>query len=224
VFSWFNRGLLPVAFDQGDWVRYAVEEIDEYGTVRDTLTVTVVDADSSEVWLLVESPSTRDFVALDPGRLHPGESLLPAIRRVVHDQPEGLVEEDVRELRESALVQRHFTDPFENPEVSRRAIADTLIAGTSLQREAVELVEERRQEMGAHVLVTRLRARARLSAGVPLIGLLESWTLSEVTTEAASGGERDRRRPPLTYENSLRCIGFGSASSARLPEALRPGN
>ena len=48
VFSWFNRGLLPVAFDQGDWVRYAVEEIDEYGTVRDTLTVTVVDADSSD--------------------------------------------------------------------------------------------------------------------------------------------------------------------------------
>ena len=66
----------------------------------------------------------------------------------------------------------------------------TTAAGT----EAVELVEERRQEMGAHVLVTRLRARARLSAGVPLIGLLESWTLSEVTTEAASGGERDRRR------------------------------
>ena len=57
VFSWFNRGLLPVGFERGDWVRYAVEEIDENGLATDTLTVTVIDVDTARVWLRLESLS-----------------------------------------------------------------------------------------------------------------------------------------------------------------------
>jgi hypothetical protein len=223
VFSWFNRGLLPVDFTHGDWVTYAVEEIDEYGAVRDTLTVAVVHVDSAEVWLRLDSPTTTDFIALDPARVEPGAELLDAIIRVVHDTEEGLVEEDLEEMRGSALVQRHFSDPFRDPRVKRDALADTLFSGTTLSRERVELEELRREEVGAYVVVTDLFARAELSPHVPLLGLLSSWTLSEVTTEAADGA-RSRRRPPLVNESSLTCIDFGRGAGPGLPEGLRLSN
>jgi hypothetical protein len=223
VFSWFNRGLLPVDFTEGDWVSYAIEEVDEYGAVRDTLTVTVVEVDSSRVWLRLESPNTVDYVALDPERVSPGAEMLEAIVRVVHDTDAGLVEEDLEEMRGSALAQRHFSDPFRDPEIRRRALADSLVGGHPLTREAVELVELRREAVGAYVVVTDLFARAQLSPEVPLLGLVSSWTLSEVTTEAAEGG-RSRRRPPLVNETALTCLDFGRGTEARLPEGLFPGN
>lgn len=223
VFSWFNRGLLPVDFTPGAWVTYAVEEVDEYGAVRDTLKVTVIEADTSTVWLQFKTPRTTDYIALDPTRVAPGAALLDAIIRVVHDTEEGLVEEDLDEMRESALVERHFSDPFRDPQVRRVALADTLVDGTSLSRESVELSETRRESIGAYVVVTDLFARARLSPEVPLLGLLSSWTLSEVTTEAAEGG-RSRRRPPLVNESSLTCLQFGAAADTTLPEDLEARN
>jgi len=222
VFSWFNRGLLVVAVERGDWVRYAVEEIDEYGAVRDTLTVTVMENGPKVMWLRLESPTTRDFVALDRAQVRPGANLLDAVRRVVHDTPDGLVEEDVQGLRDSALVQRHFSDPFVDPEIVRTALADTLLGEVGIAREKVTLAEERREQVGTVTVVTKLRARAELSRSVPLLGLLRSWTLSEVTTESASS--RGRRRPPLTNENALTCIGYGRGSQVALPEGLGNGN
>jgi hypothetical protein len=223
VFSWFNRGLLPVEFVDGDRVTYAVEEIDEYGAVRDTLTVSVVDAGSTRVWLRIETPRARDYVALDPRLVTPGALLLDAITRVVHDTETGLVEEDLDELRESALVQRHFTDPFREPEIRRSALPDTVVGGAPLAREAVELAEMRRETMGPVVVVTSLHARAQLSPLVPMIGLLRSWTLSEVTSESADGS-RARRRPPVTVESSLTCIGFGRGEETVMPEGLETRN
>ena len=153
----------------------------------------------------------------------PGAALLDAILRVVHDTEDGLVEEDVEELRASALVRRHFSDPFEEPEVRRFALADTLVGEEELAREGVELTEVRREAAGAFVVVTRLHARAELSAEIPLLGLLRSWTRSEVTTESASG-ERARRRPPLTNENSLACLGSGRGAKSTLPDGIDPRN
>ena len=221
IFSWFNRGLLPVSFERGDWVRYAIEEIDEYGSVRDTLTVTVLESDSSQVWLGLVTANSTDFVALDPGSLDPGADLLSSILRVVRTTEAGLVEEDVDELRESALVQRHFSDPVRAPDVRRLALPDTVIGGAWLTRERVDLEETRREAAGPWVVVTTLSAAAELSPDVPLIGLLRSSTLSEVTTESASGDGRSRRRPPLVNENSLVCIGYGRDSKADLPDELR---
>jgi hypothetical protein len=221
IFSWFNRGLLPVSFERGDWVRYAIEEVDEYGSVRDTVTVTVLESDSSQVWLGLVTPNGADFVALDPRSLVPGADLLSSILRVVRTTEAGLAEEDVDELRESALVQRHFSDPFQAPEVRRLALPDTMIGDTGLTRERVDLAETRREAAGPWVVVTTLSAVAELSPGVPLIGLLRSRTLSEVTTESASGEGRSRRRPPLVNENSLVCIDYGRDSAVELPDGLR---
>lgn len=216
VFAWFNRDLLPVHFQAGDWVRYAVEEVDELGPVTDTLTVTVIEADTARVWLELRSGSGLDYLALDPGRLEPGRNVLDALIRVVRTTDAGLVDEDVAELRESALVQRHFADPFREPRILRRDLPDTLVAGTTLPREEVRLEEVRREAAGPFVVVTSLSARAELSADLPLVGILDSRTLTTVTTEAKEGG-RGARRPPLVTEHSLHCIGFGQDADVALP-------
>ena len=224
VFAWFNRGLLPITFERGDWVRYAVEEIDENGIATDTLTVTVIEADSARVWLCLESLSGVDYLALDPDRVRPGQFVLDALQRVVHSTGAGLVEEDVDELRASALAQRHFSDPCENPGVIRRALPDSLVGGVELARERVDLHEVRRQLAGAFNVVTRLDAEAELAAAIPLLGLLRSRTMTRVTTESASAEGPRRRWPPIMTENSLICIGFGKDAKLRLPAGLRPGN
>ena len=224
VFSWFNRGLLPIVFQRGDWVRYAVEEIDENGVATDTLTVTVIEVDSTRVWLRLETVSGIDHLVLDPDRLRPGQNVLDALRRVIHSTAAGLVEEDVDELRASALVQRHFSDPFEDPEVLRRALPDSTVGGVELARERIDLHEVRRQLAGQFHVVTRLDAEAELAEAIPLLGILRARTLIQVTTESASADTPRRRRPPLLTENSLICIGFGTDADLNLPEGLQPGN
>lgn len=197
VFSWFNRGLLPVEFHEGDWVRYEATSIDEYGPVTDTLSVSVVSVADDSVWLRMESARERDFVSVDPARLSPGRSILDALTRVVRQTDEGWVEEDLERLRESALAQRHFSDPFHEPVLLRQALADTVCSGVSLQREAVALTETRREGAGGIVIVTQLEARAEISAAIPLTGLLRSRTNSVVSTESATAGS-GRRRPPFS--------------------------
>lgn len=224
VFSWFNRGLLPIGFERGDWVRYAVEEIDENGLATDTLTVTVIDVDSTSVWLRLESLSGVDHLALDPAQLRPGLNVLDALQRVVHSTEAGLVEEDVDELRASALVQRHFTDPFQDPELLRRDLPDSTVSGVELARERVDLHEVRRQPIGQFVVVTTLEAEAELSGAIPILGLLRSRTRTSILTESASDEAPRRRRVPLLTENSLTCIGFGSDAEATLPEQIQPRN
>jgi hypothetical protein len=225
VFSWFNRGLLPITFERGDWVRYAVEAIDENGVATDTLTVTVIEVDSARVWLRLQSLSALDFLALDPDRLRPGQNVLDALRRVIHSTAAGLVEEDVDELRASSLVQRHFSDPFESPEIRRRALPDSAVGGVELVRERVDLHEVRRQLAGQFNVVTSLDAEAELAGAIPLLGLLRSRTVIQVTTESASAeATRSRRRPPLLTENSLICIGFGKGAEMSLPAGIQPGN
>jgi hypothetical protein len=222
VFSWFNRGLLPIGFERGDWVRYAVEEIDENGPATDTLTVTVIEADSARVWLRLESVSGIDYLALDPGHLHPGQNVLDALRRVVHSTEAGLVEEDVDELRASALVQRHFSDPFQDPELVRRALPDSTVNGVELVRERVVLHEDRRQPAGQFTVVTTLDAVAELSETIPILGLLRSRTRTRILTESVSDEAPRRRRVPLLTEISLTCTGFGREAEATLPEGLQP--
>ena len=222
VFAWFNRGLLPIAFERGDWVRYAVEEIDENGIATDTLSVTVIEADSARVWIRLESLAAVDYLALDPDRLRPGWNILDALQRVVHATAGGLEEEDVDELRASALVQRHFSDPFESPEVLRRALPDTAVGGVELARERVDLREVRRQLAGQFSIVTGLVAEAEISAAIPLLGLLRSRTVTRVITESASGEAPRRRRPPILTETSLVCIGFGRDAETAFPDGLQP--
>lgn len=218
IFAWFQRDLLGVRFETGDWVSYRVEEIDESGPVTDTLTVTVLAADSARVWLeLAFAGRAPDYVELDPGRVVPGEPVLDALLRVVRTTEAGLVDEDVADLRSSAIVQRHFADPFRDPQISRTALADTLCHGRTLHRERVRLEEERREVAGPWVIVTRLHARAQLSSGVPLAGLLRSSTTSVVTTEAKEGRSASRR-PPLVNEHELECIGFGRQLAVTLPD------
>jgi hypothetical protein len=224
VFSWFNRGLLPITIERGDWVRYAVEAVDENGVATDTLTVTVIEADSVQLWLSLESLAGVDYLALDRDRLRPGQNILDALQRVIHSTATGLVEEDIDELRASSLVQRHFSDPFENPEMLRRTLPDTAVGGVELARERVDLHEIRRQLAGQFEVVTRLDAEAELAGTIPLLGLLRSRTLIQVTTESASAGATRRRRPPLLTENSLICIGFGEDSDLELPAGVQPGN
>ena len=86
----------------------------------------------------------------------------------------------------------------------------------------MDLAEVRREPAGTFIIVTSLVAEAELSPDVPLLGLLRSWTLSEVTTESAENEGRSRRRPPLSNENSLTCIGYGRDPDLKLPEGLTP--
>jgi hypothetical protein len=146
--------------------------------------------------------------------------LLSAILRVVRTTDTGLVDEDLDEMRESALVRRHFSDPFQQPEIHRVALPDTLVNGALLQRERVHLTEVRRETAGVFTIVTTLRAHAELSRDVPLLGLLRSWTLSEVATESARDEGGGRRRPPLVNENTLVCIDSGRLPDPTLPAGL----
>ncbi|RKZ17087.1 hypothetical protein DRQ53_04460 [bacterium] len=223
VFSWLNRGLAPVEFVPGDWVRYQASVVDEYGQVTDTLTVTVLRAVDREVWLGMETSSGLDYIALDPDQLEPGRQILDALLRVVRSTEAGLVEEDVEALKRSALVQRHFTDPFVAPNVERHALPDSVVQGEAIVREAVLLDETLSEPAGVFVIRTRLRARAEMSPAIPLLGLLRSQTNSVVTTEAASGG-RDRSRPALFTETSLLCIGYGRKAEIALPEGIESAN
>lgn len=223
LFAWFNRGLLKLDYHAGDWVRYESGFTDEYGLVTDTLTVTLMQLAPTAVWLRMESGEGTDFVQLDPRALAPGSTVLDALLRVVHQTPEGLVDEDMHALRESALVQRHFADPFDTPEITRTALPDSVVQGVTLGREAVGLSEVRRESAANFVVVTELQATAELSGQVPLLGVLSSLTHTTVRTEAADG-TRARRHPPLLTESSLRCIGFGRDAVVTLPEGLESSN
>ncbi len=239
IFSWLNRGLAPVEFVAGDWVRYQASVTDENGQVTDTLTVRVLhvfdhvfdhvvdqgieQGIGQEVWLGLETSSGLDYIALDPEQLDPGRQILDALLRVVRMTDAGLVEEDVEALKRSALVQRHFTDPFVAPNVERHALPDSVVGGEAIGREAVLLDETLSESAGVFVIRTRLRARAEMSPAIPLLGLLRSQTNSVVTTEAADGG-RDRRRPALFTQTSLLCIGYGRDGESALPEGIESAN
>jgi hypothetical protein len=219
LFSWYDRGLLSVRFEPGDWIRFASEQLDEGGLSTDTLTVQVAQVDTARVWLIVDSGSGRDYVELDPVRIRNGEAL-DALSRIVSETDEGLVETDVAELRASALARRHFADPFVAPEVESASLPDTTIAEREISRRRVELIEERRETAGQFTVVTRLSATAELSEDLPVLGVIHSRTVSEVTTESPEGSPRRRRPPPILVENSVRCLGFGHGPVPVLPEGL----
>jgi len=143
---------------------------------------------------------------------------------VVHSTEAGLVEENLDELRASALVQRHFSDPFQDPELLRRVLPDSTVNGVGLARERVDLHEVRRQPIGQFVIVTTLNAEAELSDTIPILGLLRSRTMTRILTESSSDEAPRRRRAPLLTENSLICIGFGGDAEVKLPERLQPQN
>lgn len=169
----------------------------------------------------------RDFLLLDLGRLRESASPVDAVRRLLRQGPDGrVVEEDLAEHRESRLVRRHLEDPFVDPRIERHALPDTLLAGRAVALESVVLTELRTEErlVGPVTMVieTELRARARLSPEVPILGLVDSSTRTLVRTRSRVDGRDSGRRPAPPLENlrMLRCLAFGRDRPGPLPAFL----
>jgi hypothetical protein len=231
LLSWWNRDLLPIELTEGDWVELEFTDISEEGAFTDSMRVEVLLAPvGGPAWLLVEG-ATRgesDFLLIDFPLLRSGASPMDALLRLVREQVDGtLVEEDLSDHRDSRLTRRHLEDPFQNPEITRRAAPDTTFAGHPLAREHVLLrelrVEERPMGPVTTVIRTELVAHAVLSPDIPVLGLLSATTRTVVTTEQRREGKRRERRgaPPLETIRGLRCLGFGQGEASRLPPETR---
>ena len=231
LLSWWNRDLLPIDLVAGDWIELEFTDISEEGAFTDSMRVEVLLAPAdAPAWVLVEG-ATRgesDFFLIDFPLLRSGASPMDALLRLVRQQVDGtLVEEDLADHRDSRLVRRHLEDPFENPEITRRAAPDTTFAGQSLPREHVLLhelrVEERPMGPVTTVIRTELAAHAVVSPGIPVLGLLSATTRTVVTTEQRRAGKSRERRgaPPLESIRGLRCLGFGRGEPSRLPPETR---
>lgn len=224
LLAWWRRDLLALELEPGDWARFALRDVSEDGAVTDTLTVTVLAAaEPSQRWLRIESgpDEPADYLLLELDRLGPDDQPLDAVARLVRRTPDGSWhEEDLAEHRDSRLVQRHLQDPFEDPELERFALDDSVAQGRTITRERVVLSEVQREErkVGRNVLVieTRLRAVAILSPELPLVGLLEAdtTTLVRTSTMGPDGQRLGRGAPPLLGERTLRCLEFGRLQPA----------
>lgn len=220
LLSWWRRDLLDVRWEPGDWATYAQTEWTEDGVVTDTVTVRVLDAGSPDRrWIEVEDLAGRgaDRILLRPDALRDGDDLLAAVDSVLRREgTDGVwIAEDVGAMRDQRLVQRHLSDPFDEPTVERTALADTTLQDGTIPRERVVLSEVQREEraVGRSTLVvtTRLRAEAVVSPAVPLAGILAARSVSSVTTttEGQGSGRPRRAAPPLVTERRVECIAFG---------------
>lgn len=231
LLSWWNRDLLPIELIEGDWIELEFTDISEEGAFTDSMRVEVLRAPADgPAWVLVEG-ATRgesDFFLIDFPLLRSGASPMDALLRLVREQVDGtFVEEDLSEHRDSRLMRRHLEDPFEDPEITRRAAPDTTVAGQSLAQEHVLLrelrVEERPMGPLTTVIRTELAAHAVVSPDIPVLGLLSATTRTLVTTQQRRAGKPRERRgsPPLETIRGLRCLGFGRGEASRLPPQTR---
>ena len=231
LLSWWRRDLLDVSWQPGDWATYAQTEWTEDGVFTDTLTVRVLAADTpSRRWIeLADRRGDRvDRVLLRPDALRAGDDPLAAVDSLLRREGDGpWVVEDVDAHRDQRLVRRHLSDPFDEPDVRRVALADTTIQGGIVPRERVVLAETRREErsLGRSTLVvtTRLQAAAVVSPLVPLAGILRARSVSTVTTTTEGEGSRRSRRaqPPLVTERRVECLAFGRGTAGTV-DSERP--
>lgn len=228
VFSWWRRGLLPLALEPGTWVQLERVEAAEGRTTTDTIRCAVVAAEedgSRWVQLQVVAEPAGWVLRVDPQRLHAEQDLLDAVLELYRVEGTGSVApQDLSQLRDNRLVRRHFEDLFEHPEVMRRALPDTSIEGAAVAREGIVLSETREQRvpMGRRTLIHRTVARsvAQISPAVPLFHLLESITTTRVETESLPPDRHRRPPPPLMSEMRLRCLAFGQDGETALSPAL----
>jgi hypothetical protein len=227
LLSWWKRDLIEVDLTPGGWVTYASTEYSEGELYTDTLTVRVIAMDSLERrWVEVfdRGRPERELLLIDPADLRPDRSLLDALDRHLRLLPGGeVVEEDVDELRDSRLVQRHFQDLFQAPVVTRAALSDSILGGVDCARERIRL-EERREEpapVGSSILVTQIRSDAVVSPCVPIFSILQARTVTELSAEAAEkSGRPSRKIAPLRSLLEWHCIGFGSDGPTQLPAGV----
>ena len=228
VFSWWRRGLLPLALEPGTWVQLERVEAAEGRTTTDTIRCAVIAAEGDGtrwVQLQVVAEPAGWVLRVDPQRLRAEQDLLDAVLELYRVEGNGdVAPQDLSQLRENRLVRRHFEDLFEHPEVSRRALPDTSIAGVAVAREGIVLSETREQRvpMGRRTLIHRTVARsvAQISPAVPLFHLLDSITTTRVETESLPPDPRRRPPPPLISELRLRCFAFGEGGATSLPPAI----
>ena len=224
LLSWWNRGLLPVELTAGSWAVFASEELAEGQVYVDTLSVHVYEADSDSLaWVEVADAGTaeRDLLLIDVRELGADGPLLDALIRHLRWLPGGeVIEEDVEEHRRSRLVQRHFQDPFESPQITRQALPDTLVGARSIARERVVLEELREESTPVDGLtqITRLVSVAELSPDLPIFGVLRAQSVTEVATRSES--RRDRRMPPLRSEFRWQCLEWGRDGAKVLPVGI----
>lgn len=230
LFSWWERGLLDLSLEPGAWVVVEGREDDGHRAEVDTLRCDVLAAENGLRWLRMESSRSDDawILSVEYESLRKLRPLVDSLRDLYRVQTGGaLTREELSELKESQMFRRRLQDPFEDPEITRESLPDTLVHGQALARDRVVMSErrEKRIPLGKNELEysIELHSVAQMSAAIPIFGVLHSETETTERTVHHRLDERSPVEPPETQHlrRELRCLGFGQAEPLGLPAAIR---